>query len=1249
MDRKLNNYWVGFGAVVTIMLGGFWFIQTKLTSPRPNDPSAAESLSDQYPRKASIRLWQDPLECITKKSGENDKNPPISHDRIFDDIKTDFKEKFPVLPPSIPKARKASKILLLGVMIPGRHYTDRAERRIRCRKAVIDGLAESNYIPLDSEEMGYFSFTPWKESEEEQNDQTITKSTNQKLNLTFDSTNTKTNLALGSTKLALDSKNLKTSLFLDSTDSSPTPQADNIRVPFEWFQKIPSSNPLTVEDKRNSSARNNSPPTYEYVMVTWIDEDEDHFEKYPLKNLLLMRNFFNEGRESFCTNNKTIRKDCTEFDFYVVGPWSSATLQTIRAEGNDKKFGLELSKETKKLKKSEKLKPLKTNLPDITFYNTSATYQHDDSAALRYRLPEEKMEELGEEHRFRIRHIVSSDEMLGKALLQELNLRRKFSSQNKIILIGEHDTKYGRELLNILGDDGEKNYQIKKYTYLRGLDGSKAPQEEKPKQAATEEGPSVRQLLIPMKTGNLPEGNNQYDYVVRLATKIEEEDQKPFAIGVLGSDVYDKLILLQELKKHFPDTLFFTTDMEAAYLNARELTGTRNLIVASSHGLMLNSRYQRMTAPFRSNYQTSMFHGVQAILNRRADTGLLLNQSPPRVFEIGWRKAIDLSICDDDQQLALAKKMHPPVRPDVPHWERWQGRTGVFNSLLLLGAFFLEVCRYLILLIGVGFVLTLSTGGHQLYFYIISGEWWINLFRKAESKEEVSISWKRRLYVTIRQFFIVAAIFAFIVYVIVECHFNPQLGSEPFYIFEGVSVWPTVFIHTITAILMGGIIAKVCIHLKKTNKKINEAFAQKSCTHRDSFKSDRSITIAALIGDNIFERKPEINKNENTKTRTFEEWWQNLLRDLKFWKKDTNLAANMKMFYHWFRWIVLSDEDTEKKIMKISGCLTKDQNKPSSGKKGLNEFWQLHSSTSSARRIFIGLATLLIFFIFIPQMAMISSWTSYRGNVVFYFDILVWGLSCFGLILTSVIILVDGLSCHRFIKNISKITLRDQKNEENEKPKDEKIPQAEETPEHAEINCVEERNFQLLKFRLIGTWTKENHFLLAAPMVLLLLLILAKIPLFDAFGSGYWLQLLFVITILILSFFPVARIRLTANRMRRECINHLEKNILKYQDDLIAILEEKGVSNDKKKTNHQNQKGKPERENFPPILTWDELRAKKEQIKESIEFMQTTVRLVREYDEGIFSAYLWHPILPFVVILGSGSLLTPFLFEMFMK
>ncbi len=58
----------------------------------------------------------------------------------------------------------------------------------------------------------------------------------------------------------------------------------------------------------------------------------------------------------------------------------------------------------------------------------------------------------------------------------------------------------------------------------------------------------------------------------RLAAKLKEKDDEfrrrgeggIRAIGVLGNDVFDKLLVLRALKPQFPEAVFFTTDYDAA-------------------------------------------------------------------------------------------------------------------------------------------------------------------------------------------------------------------------------------------------------------------------------------------------------------------------------------------------------------------------------------------------------------------------------------------------------------------------------------------------------------------------------------------------------------------------------------------------------------------------------------------------------------------------------------------------------------
>jgi hypothetical protein len=90
-------------------------------------------------------------------------------------------------------------------------------------------------------------------------------------------------------------------------------------------------------------------------------------------------------------------------------------------------------------------------------------------------------------------------------------------------------------------------------------------------------------------------GTNQYDYLRRLALQIAEldwslkrDDRGSIkAFGILGNDYFDKLLILQALKERFPSQLYFTTDLDAGYLDAKVFRWTRNLVVAAPFGLTL--------------------------------------------------------------------------------------------------------------------------------------------------------------------------------------------------------------------------------------------------------------------------------------------------------------------------------------------------------------------------------------------------------------------------------------------------------------------------------------------------------------------------------------------------------------------------------------------------------------------------------------------------------------------------------------
>src|SRR6185436_9518792 len=109
------------------------------------------------------------------------------------------------------------------------------------------------------------------------------------------------------------------------------------------------------------------------------------------------------------------------------------------------------------------------------------------------------------------------------------------------------------------------------------------------------------------------------------------------AIGILGSDVYDKLLLLQSLHKLFPRTIFFTTDLDARLLHPSELKWSRNLIVASSFNLKIHDddsvHSESPPPPFRDSYQVGQYLATLMAFDHRPTD--YRNGVRSQLFEIG--------------------------------------------------------------------------------------------------------------------------------------------------------------------------------------------------------------------------------------------------------------------------------------------------------------------------------------------------------------------------------------------------------------------------------------------------------------------------------------------------------------------------------------------------------------------------------------------------------------------------------------
>ena len=174
---------------------------------------------------------------------------------------------------------------------------------------------------------------------------------------------------------------------------------------------------------------------------------------------------------------------------------------------------------------------------------------------------------------------------------------------------------WGRSLR--IGDSSRSSWEFSHFKILRGIDGHLPDGSAQNKQSLGRAGDSDGKVVE-----RPPEGRSQYDYLKRLRARIEQFNDVT-AIGVVGTDVYDKLLVLRELKPHFPDCVFFTTDLDAIYAHPEERKHTRNLIIASHYDLELRACLQGSTPPFRDSYQASTFLATRlAVLDQPGNEGV---------------------------------------------------------------------------------------------------------------------------------------------------------------------------------------------------------------------------------------------------------------------------------------------------------------------------------------------------------------------------------------------------------------------------------------------------------------------------------------------------------------------------------------------------------------------------------------------------------------------------------------------------
>jgi hypothetical protein len=318
-----------------------------------------------------------------------------------------------------------------------------------------------------------------------------------------------------------------------------------------------------------------------------------------------------------------------------------------------------------------------------------------------------------------IRRTIAKDDQLVDTVLGELKRRRAEPGPGShLVLVGEWDTLYSRALartfaakLNVRqpgefsgGLSNPSTWAINpaylhEFSYLRGLDGRLAGAdpslaESDQDNASDDDAPTESEGKDrPDTTRESPVGRSQLDYLRRLEgsvrnlqTRLDKSGGKIGAIGVIGSDTYDKLLVLRALRASFPHAVFFTTDFDASYLERGEDKWTTNLVVVSPYGLTTSPALQGRIPPFRDSYQTALFLTVLDAVGVTEVGGekLMIDSASitPRIFELGrGGQYVDLSPAETNPQAAV---LHPSA--SIPHLELW------WLALTLAGLGFAWLC-----------------------------------------------------------------------------------------------------------------------------------------------------------------------------------------------------------------------------------------------------------------------------------------------------------------------------------------------------------------------------------------------------------------------------------------------------------------------------------------------------------------------------------------------------------------------------
>jgi hypothetical protein len=733
-DNDKPKFDIPWGTLLPLlaMLAGVIATYKPLVSERPSVPTekTAPVIAAQ---DVDARLWQDPIGVAqTQKAlldeqiekGVVKKGSAESHDiSALTWLLHEHACEFP------------GRVLLLAVMVDSGPYSEQAESRLRTRVAVLEGLSESGFVPMDGEHIGFV------------------------------------------------------------TANWPLPETNTPSPPIERALLLPWEECEAVDDPKNVF-----PTGTKRAVVVWLPAVS--FDSNPLRCFaaLISRLAPEEIRD--------------QIDVKLIGPVNSTGLQSMLREAWWYPLwpvNSEASSAMQKALDGVSIISPRATASNLELFSTAHVPMPSTDKPVATILEESTNRGACGGLHF-VRTIAPDDRVLVK-LIEELAQRGIaavprvdpkgywISKPAHIVILSEWDTPYGRSLGKTFADQASgqndttenRNKWIRAFHYLRGIDGRLPGDSGKDNQREQEQKTQLGQNTV---ASEATEGLNQSDYLRRLARQLKDDNARwqrkhgsgIRAIGLLGSDIYDKLMILRALRPQFPDAVFFTNNYDAHFERRDDWGDAHNLIVASPFGSALPETFsQQHIAPFRDTNQTAIYVGTLVATGRMTKEEAEYLSWQPRVFEISRHGAYDLSEpwYLEGKDLSMSNKKS---------FRNWLFAHGVRLRLIIISLMVLAMVAWISVTIARR---TLSGGGTAI--------------------ERL----KRALVSTVFWLVCGGPVIIFVVALIAE----RSALEEPLAFFSGISIWPTEMMRLIAFMLAIFFMFKASFDLRANAERIERDFA----------------------------------------------------------------------------------------------------------------------------------------------------------------------------------------------------------------------------------------------------------------------------------------------------------------------------------------------------------------------------------------------------------------------------------------